>query len=138
LVDPDTLDRRLAKLEELLQRLRKLALTPEADFLANNVLQSATERSLHLAAECCIDIAHHIIADRGWTTPTTYKEAFQILADNGVLEEELCADMQDWAGLRNVLVHLYLDVDQKRLYEILQQDLNGLETYAGAIVKFAR
>jgi len=41
--------------------------------------------------------------------------------------------MAGWASLRNVLVHLYLEVDQEILYEILQGELDQLVDYASAM-----
>ena len=40
--------------------------------------------------------------------------------------------MAGWAGLRNLLVHLYLDVDHALLFEILGRDLDQLEAFAKA------
>jgi uncharacterized protein YutE (UPF0331/DUF86 family) len=37
--------------------------------------------------------------------------------------------------LRNVLVHLYLEVDHERLYEMLQRDLDQLERFAADITR---
>ena len=71
LVDRDTFDRRIAKLEEELRHLRELAQTPQESFVADRTLRAATERSLQLAAECALDIAHHIIAAKGWKTRVT-------------------------------------------------------------------
>lgn len=99
------------------------------------MLQASVERWLQLASECALDLCHHLIADRGWRTPNTYREAFQVLEENGVLDSELTGRMVEWAGLRNVLVHIYLEVDQKLLYEILTRDLDQLEHYAAALFK---
>lgn len=77
-----------------------------------------------------VDLANHVIADRGWKTPETNREAFEILAKEGALDDELASLMTGWAGLRNILVHLYLEVDHERLYEILEQDLDQLEAFA--------
>lgn len=137
MVDPEVFDRRLSKLEQLLKQLRQAARTDWETFRANDWLQASVERWLHLAAECTLDVAHHLIADRGWRTPTSYRESFQILEDNGVLSTELARQMEEWAGLRNVLVHLYLDVDRRRLHEILTEDLDQLELYAAAVSKAA-
>jgi uncharacterized protein YutE (UPF0331/DUF86 family) len=41
--------------------------------------------------------------------------------------------MERWAGLRNVLAHLYLDVDHGRLHQILTSELGSLEEYAAAL-----
>ena len=137
MVDPEVFDRRLSKLEQLLKQLRQAAKNDWEAFRANEWLQASVERWLHLAAECTLDLAHHLIADRGWRTPTSYRESFQILEENRVLSTELARQMEEWAGLRNVLVHLYLDVDRRRLHEILTEDLDQLELYAEAVSRAA-
>jgi uncharacterized protein YutE (UPF0331/DUF86 family) len=130
LVDREVFDRRLARLEMLLRQLRRVAAVERDTFLAEEMLRASTERWLHLAAECALDLAHHLIADRGWKTPSTYREAFQVLRDEDVLSAELARQMEQWAGLRNILVHLYLEVDHERLHEFLQNDLDQLESFA--------
>jgi uncharacterized protein YutE (UPF0331/DUF86 family) len=135
LVDRDVFDRRLAKLEALLRDLRVLARAPRERFLADRGLQAQAERWLQLAAECSLDLAHHLIASRGWAVPATYREAFQILEREGVLTAELSLRMQGWAGLRNVLTHLYLEVDHQRLYDVLAHELDSLEHFAAAIAR---
>ena len=79
MVDREVFDRRLAKLEELLRDLRTLARTERAAFLTDRGQKAQAERWLQLAAECTLDLAHHLIAERGWKTPTTYRETFEIL-----------------------------------------------------------
>lgn len=133
MVDRDVFEGRLARLEELLRHLRRLAQADRQAFLRDPGLQAQAERWLHLAAEGCLDLAHHLIADRGWRTPETYRDAFVVLREEGALSEELAGRMEDWAGLRNVLVHLYLDVDHALLWRILAEDLDDLEQFAAAI-----
>ena len=74
-------------------------------------------------------MANHVIADRGWQQPRTYRDAFTILAEHGILTTSLADRMAGWAGLRNILVHLYLEVDHERLYTILQEELEDLESF---------
>ena len=133
MVDREVFDRRLAGLEELLRYLRRMAQGDEEAFLADPALQAQAERWLHLAAESCLDLAHHLIADRGWRTPETYRDAFLVLQEEEVLNEEMAERMAAWAGLRNVLVHLYLDVDHALVWRTLVEDLDDLEKYAAAI-----
>jgi uncharacterized protein YutE (UPF0331/DUF86 family) len=133
LVDREVFDRRLSRLEGVLRDLRQLAVTDRTTFLSDRGLQAQAERWLYLAAECALDLAHHLISDRGWKTPASYREAFQILGSEGVLQPVLAETMERWAGLRNVLAHLYLDVDQGRLHEILTGELDSLEEYSAAL-----
>lgn len=135
MVDREVFERRLAKLEELLRDLRTLAVVDREPFLRDRGLRAQAERWLQLAAECALDLAHHLIADRGWKTPSTYREAFEILRAEGVIDAALAEQMQAWAGLRNVLTHLYLEVDHARLHEILRGELGQLERYAAALTR---
>ena len=137
MVERETLDRRLGRLEELLRDLRRLATVPRSEFLQERGLQAQAERWLQLAAECALDLANHLIADRGWRTPTTAEESFQILKEQRVLSEQLAGAMEGWAGLRNLLVHFYLTVDHERVFEILVNDLGQLEELAAAIQRAA-
>lgn len=137
MVDLEIFQRRLARLEELLRDLRGLASTPRDRYLGDHGKQAQAERWLHLAAECVLDLAHHLISDRGWRAPSSYRDAVRVLAENGVLEPELGRQMELWAGLRNVLVHLYLDVDHATIFDILQSDLDQLERFARAVSRTA-
>jgi uncharacterized protein YutE (UPF0331/DUF86 family) len=44
------------------------------------------------------------------------------LAQAGILSPELSMRLQGWAGLRNVLAHLYTTVDLDRLYAAMIED----------------
>ncbi|HUP41579.1 MAG TPA: DUF86 domain-containing protein [Thermoanaerobaculia bacterium] len=86
-----------------------------------------------LAGEVAIDLSTQLIAERGWRPPATYREAFRVLTEEGVLTPELARQMEGWAALRNVLVHLDLEVDHERLHEILTGELDQLEDLARAV-----
>ena len=135
MVDREVLDRRLARIEELLGRLREMAGVPRERYVREPGLQAQAERWLQLCAESVLDVAAHVIADSGLRTPTTYRESFQILAESDMLDEALAKQMERWAGLRNVLVHLYLDVDHDILFDILQNDLGQVEAFVQAVVR---
>jgi uncharacterized protein YutE (UPF0331/DUF86 family) len=112
-----------------------MAAVPRERYLRDAGLQAQAERWLQLCAESVLDVAAHVIADSGLRTPTTYRESFQILAESDMLDEALAKQMERWAGLRNVLVHLYLDVDHDILFDILQNDLGQVEAFVQAVVR---
>lgn len=43
--------------------------------------------------------------------PADYRSSFTDLADHGILDRDLAERLAAWAGLRNVLVQLYIDID---------------------------
>ena len=57
--------------------------------------------------QASIDIANHLVAASSSRRPETYRESFTILCDEGLIPEDLGAQLSDLAGFRNVLVHLY-------------------------------
>jgi uncharacterized protein YutE (UPF0331/DUF86 family) len=75
--------------------------------------------ALELAAQCAIDAALDLISRRGLGTPQTYREAFAVLAKAKVIDAEMLTGLQNWAGLRNVLVHMYTKLDLDRVYASL-------------------
>lgn len=90
------------------------------------------ERHLQLAVQATIGLALHRVAEESSITPETYGGAFDALADRGQLSASLAERLRDAAGLRNVLVHGYLDVDVDRLWGHLD-DLDVLVDFASVV-----
>ena len=135
MLDPEVFDRRLEKLEVVLRDLRGLGGLTAEQYVTDRGTQAKAERWVQVAVEACIDLASHMIADHGLPTPATYRAAFETLAGAGLLEPELATQMAGWAGLRNLLVHLYLDVDHRRLHEIVTGELDQLDAFAAAMAR---
>jgi uncharacterized protein YutE (UPF0331/DUF86 family) len=133
MVDREVFDRRLSRLESLLRDLGELAAGDLRAFRVDRGRQAQAERWTHLAVECCLDLASHLIADHGWPAPESYRAAFRTLAQEGVIDPDLAEQMAGWAGLRNILVHLYLDIDHDRLHAALGSELEQLARFAVAM-----
>jgi uncharacterized protein YutE (UPF0331/DUF86 family) len=84
---------------------------------------------LLISIQSAIDIANHIIAERGFRKPSTYRESFEILYEERVIPENLSESLSDLAGFRNVLVHIYWRLDIDTVFEILQRDLGVLKEF---------
>ena len=125
------------RLEHLRARVRALkrfqALSLEA-YLADFTSQSAVERHFQVAIECCTDIAAHIVAVKGLKRPDERRDVFLSLAEGGYLESDYATMMSDMVGLRNRLVHLYLAIEPKKMYQYLQDDVVHLETFEAFVV----
>ena len=61
--------------------------------------------------------------------PSTYRETFEILKEEQIISEDLANDLSDLAGFRNVLVHIYWELDLDVIYGILRNDLRVLLTF---------
>lgn len=121
MVDRETIERRLLKLEQSLRKLKELSKVSWDEYIIDEGIQDRVERNLQIAAQICIDIGSHIIADREYRAPYGYGDIFTVLLEEGLLPEALAGTMKQIAGFRNVLVHDYLDVDPRIVFESLKR-----------------
>ncbi len=99
------LERVLAAIDRYAQTVTREALESDLDTWLK------VRGALELAAQGCIDLAMMIVAKRGLGAPQTYREAFIALAHAKVIDDSLAEELADWAGFRNVLVHIYTELD---------------------------
>jgi uncharacterized protein YutE (UPF0331/DUF86 family) len=132
LVDAERLRRRLRELDRRLVLLEGLRGGRREDYLGDIALQAQVERHLQLALQAAIDLALHVSASRPGRAVEGYGDAFLSLAHIGVLPDELAGRLRRAAGLRNVLVHGYIDVDADLLWSSLD-GLDDLRAFAAAM-----
>lgn len=113
-----------------LSRVKAFRATTQAEFVAEPSIHGLAERYLQLALECSIDLANHFIADGALKTPDSNKATFQILGSEGVIPADLAARLAKAAGLRNILVHEYLEIDHASVWQTIQEDLGDLDAFA--------
>lgn len=130
MVDADVLRLRIEALLEYLVRVDRFKEVERERFIVEPDMHHLAERYLQLAVEAAMDIAHHIIAARGYAAPASYREAFTILCKQGVLSAALAMRLQSWAGLRDALVHDYLDMAHGRVWDAIRSDLEDLCAWA--------
>ena len=102
----------------------------------NYELRSAVERNFQLAIECAIDIGEIIISKDGFERPEDYRSVFLILGRKGIIPEDFAEDLSLAAGFRNVLVHIYEDIDTGILYTFLTDRLEGFDEFASHIAQY--
>lgn len=131
MVDPESVGRRLQRLGELLTALEAIRVEGEQAYLAELQTRLAAERALQLAIQSCIDVAAHLVAELGLRTPEDYRDTFRGLAHQELLDRELAGRLGDAAGMRNILVHDYLEIDPRQVWRALER-LDDLRAFADA------
>jgi uncharacterized protein YutE (UPF0331/DUF86 family) len=69
------------------------------------------ERLLELLVMTASDIVFHLISSKGEPIPSSYKAAFLRAGEMGIISEKLSRSLALSAGLRNILVHEYEEID---------------------------
>lgn len=136
MVDQDKIEGLIRLLRQYTTYLRQLAsLTPD-EFLEDPHAIGSARYYLTVAVEVCLDMASHIIASEGMRAPRDYKDTFQVLNEAGVLSDDLTTTMQSLAGLRNLLVHVYWNVNDVMIHESLQSELDDFEVFVSHVLDF--
>jgi uncharacterized protein YutE (UPF0331/DUF86 family) len=104
-------------------------------FLRDDLMKAAAERNIQIAIQSVLDICSHVVADRKLELPDEEKHAIQILAAHRIIPQRLAKTLSGMAGVRNILVHEYLEVDHDRLYSIMTRNLGDFEKFIGVISK---
>jgi uncharacterized protein YutE (UPF0331/DUF86 family) len=133
LVDRPKVESRLERLRLLLDELEQIRAAGRATYDGELRQRLATQRALQLAIQACIDIAGHLLADSSKPIPPNYRALFPALTELG-LDSALAGHLATAAGLRNILVHDYLDIDEDVVWGSLEHldDLRGFAAFAEA------
>lgn len=95
------------------------------------------ERGLELCAQNAIDTATHIAASAGRDV-VTYAKAFDVLGELGILPFDFAQTFRSVAGLRNMLVHGYVDVDLDIVADVLNRHLEDFEAFVSHVESYLK
>jgi uncharacterized protein YutE (UPF0331/DUF86 family) len=132
-VDKPKLDQILSNLKRYVGVLRTLAAVPQDEFLGNPDKVGNAKYHFVIAIECCIDVANHVIASENYRFPRDNADSFAVLSEYRVLDPIFAEQLGAMARFRNLLVHLYSEIDDRRVSEYLRESLNDLERFAETI-----
>ena len=113
--------------------LRNPGGVPVDQFLADRDKIGNAKYHFVVAIECGIDIANHLIASEGYRIPRDNGDSFVVLVENGIVPAQFKDPLMAMAKFRNRLVHVYWDVDDRKIHEYLQAALGDLESLLRAV-----
>lgn len=80
----------------------------------------AIERLLQVLVEACIGVSKHWLKFSGKSVPNEAYQAFELLVRHGLLPESELPTWKKIIGLRNALVHDYLNLDRAIVLSVLR------------------
>lgn len=135
MVSNEKISRKFLQLEEYLDILRDISSTPLESFLKDRILTGSAKYYLQVSIECCLDVANHIIASERLRAPRDYADSFAVIEEKGLIAPEFGQRLRRMAKFRNRLVHLYGEIDDAFVHEIISHDLKDLEDFKSIIIK---
>lgn len=133
-MDTEKLRVRLRKLEDTVNDLRHLPPLTLAEYLGNKDRQAIVERRLQIAAQVCVDVGASVVAEYGLAAPDDLPNIFVTLGNAGLIPQELGQRMVGLTRFRNILVHDYLTIDPKIVFERSTAELVDFDDFGKALV----
>lgn len=138
MVDAQILVVKLKELEKYITELEKLK-TTSVEALSKDLNKIwSLEHGLQLSIQIVIDIGNHILADMKESNIETYTDVIDLLGVKKVIPVDFAKRIRAMVGLRNILVHEYVEVDLKQLYSVLQNNLDDFKEFVKLIRCFLK
>ena len=121
---------KIREIEDYLSELEEIMPKNFHEYKTDLKTKAACERYFEKIIEAVIDLAFLIIKDKGYKVPEEDKEAFDILANEKVIPQELSIRLKEAKGMRNIIAHEYGKIDDELIFhsitEEIQSDVNKL------------
>jgi uncharacterized protein YutE (UPF0331/DUF86 family) len=113
-MSPEVLNKKLILMTTYLNDLM-----PYKDITFENFMEKhyEIERLIELLVMTVSDIVFHLISAKSEPAPTSYKAAFLRAGEMGIISEDLSRSLALSAGLRNILVHEYEEIDYSLVHK---------------------
>ena len=132
-MDREVIDQKLESLRRCLQRVADKC-PPDPETLERDLdLQDIIALNLSRAVQLSVDIGTHIIAGMEVPPPDTMGQTFDILAQAGVIHDDLAKRLKKSVGFRNIAVHNYEKIDWAIVHAIARHHLADFTEFARAI-----
>jgi uncharacterized protein YutE (UPF0331/DUF86 family) len=105
------------------------------EILKNFTKQDSIILNIQRAAEACIDLAMHIIAEKSYGIPQNSRDAFELLEANGYITDDLSSRLKAMVGFRNIAVHDYQTINLSIVQKVIELHLNDIKEFAALLLK---
>lgn len=124
---------KVADIRESITILQNYAGYQEENFLNNQEAIRAARYTLIVAIEAATNIGNHFCSRLLGKAPNSYAETFLFLSEGGIISRELAIGLGKMTGLRNMLVHRYAIIDDRKILRFLRENLLDFEMFLSEI-----
>lgn len=129
-MDREVVEQKLESLRRCLLRIEAKCPADAATLAADIDLQDIVSLNLSRAVQISVDIGAHLIAGMEVSPPDTMGQTFDLLAQEGVLSNELASSLKKAVGFRNIAVHSYESINWAIVHSIVKYHLADFSEFA--------
>lgn len=134
MVDKLLIQRRIDDITQSLKRLEKITKIGKEKFLENQDVKDIASYRLITLIEAAISICQHICAREIKKAPGNYADCFEILSKYDIIPAELAEKLQKMVRLRNMLIHIYWNIDYELVYKYIENNLDDVKKFIVLII----
>lgn len=138
MVDFDLIRRKMSRLNMYLTQPAPVTKKSFSVYSKDTYLKFSIERLIQLIVDCTVDINNHVVVEANNRPPDDYRSSFSKAAEVGLITNKLAQQIQGSAGLRNILVHEYRDIDDRIVYDSVSLILKNYREYLKQVNKFLK
>ena len=133
-MDKVLLQKKLEMLVRCIERIKSQNVSSLEELESNLDKQEIIILNLQRAVQICIDVGNHILLDYA-VTPTTMADTFKSMAEKGIISDSNAANLAKAVAFRNIAVHQYDTLDNKIIFDIINNHLVDFSDFAASIAK---
>lgn len=132
-MDREVVEQKLESLRRCLRRIELKCPKDAATLVSDIDLQDIVSLNLSRAVQISVDIGAHLIAGMEVPPPDTMGQTFDLLAQEGVLNNELASSLKKAVGFRNIAVHNYESINWNIVHRIVKYHLADFSAFAKVV-----
>lgn len=137
-INIDKIKKLAGEAKKALATLKDFSAINKEDILRNIEKLERIKYNFIIAIQSLIDISNHLVAKKGARAPEDYGDCFKILGEMGILDASLSMRLSQMAKFRNLLVHLYWEVDDNKVCDILRENLIDIDKFLEVVGRVVR
>ncbi len=122
-------------IERCLQRIDAVYRGAESELETNFIKQDSILLNLQRICEASIDAAMHMVRLHTLGIPRDSRQAFTMLVNANILDQQLGKHLEAMVGFRNIAVHNYTEIDMDIVRNILNERLPDMKIFAQFLIK---
>lgn len=127
---------KVALVRRMLDGIRSLPLDDLSAFTRDPRMVAAADSYLRRALEALLDLARHLLAKGFGRAPAEYAEVARQLGEVNVVDATLAARLGLMARYRNRMVHVYDEITDQELFNIVTTELGDIEAVVSAVTRW--
>ena len=132
-MEREVVEEKLESLRRCLRRIETKCPTEASTLVTDIDLPDIVALNLSRAVQICVDIGAHLIAGMEVQPPDTMGQTFDILTQEGVLNNGLASSLKKAVGFRNIAVHNYESINWEIVHSIVKFHLADFSEFARVV-----